>query len=135
VYGLGRRIGGDCATVCRRRGWRRAARRALYALEFIKQGIGLTLVATRPLAVLWALDAPTRWRVAVAVAALLAAALAHKTAAVIALVASVPPVYAAARARGWRPGCAIGPPGWPSPARSRCWAWRRRWLSSRRIAS
>jgi hypothetical protein len=105
VYVLGRRIGGRWETGLLAAVLAATSAEGFYhSLEFIKQGIGLTLVATCLVAVLWALDAPTRRRIAVAVAAVLAAALAHKTAAVIAVVASVPPVYAAARARGWQPG-------------------------------
>ncbi|HTM22173.1 MAG TPA: hypothetical protein VL172_16750, partial [Kofleriaceae bacterium] len=105
AYLLGRRISGErsigllAATLAAT-----SAQATYHAFEFIKQGVGLTLVTAYLAALLWALDRPGRGRVALAVALLLAAALAHKTGAALGVLVSLPPIVAAARARGWRPG-------------------------------
>jgi hypothetical protein len=105
AYLLGRRISGQraigllCAALAAT-----SAEASYHAFEFIKQGVALTLVTAYLAALLWALDRPNRRRIALAAALLLAAALAHKTGAALGVLVSLPPLVAAAQARGWRPG-------------------------------
>ncbi len=70
------------------------------SLEFVKQGIGLTVM----LAALWlalrAIEAPTRRRLGAAAAGVLAAYLAHKLAAALVVAIAVPAAIEDARRRG-----------------------------------
>jgi hypothetical protein len=69
-------------------------------VEYVKNGIGLTVA----LAALWlalrAIDRPTRRRILVAIAGVIAAILAHKMAAAIVVAIGVPAAFSAAIARG-----------------------------------
>ncbi len=72
---------------------------AYLSIEFVKQGIGLTV----GLAALWlllrALDQPTRVRIGVALGGLVAALLAHKLAAAVVIALAIPAVVEEARGR------------------------------------
>jgi hypothetical protein len=101
AYGVGARLGGG-----RGAGLLAAALAttsvgsAYLTVEFVKNGIGLTVA----LAALWlalaAADRPTRPRLAAAVAGVVAAWAAHKMAAAIVVVVAIPAGLAAARAHG-----------------------------------
>jgi hypothetical protein len=69
-------------------------------IEFVKNGIGLTVALTALWLALRATDRPTRLRIAAAIAGLLAAYATHKMAAAIVLVVAVPAALASAAARG-----------------------------------
>jgi hypothetical protein len=69
-------------------------------IEFVKNGIGLTVALTALWLALRAADRPTRLRIAAAIAGLVAAYATHKMAAAIVLVVAVPAALAAAAARG-----------------------------------
>ena len=68
-------------------------------IEFVKQGIGLTVGVTAMWLMLRALDHPTRPRIGVAIAGLVAALLAHKLAAGVVLLIALPAVMDEARGR------------------------------------
>lgn len=76
-----------------------SASSAYLSIEFVKQGIGLTVGVTALWLLLRALDAPTRPRVAIALGGLVAALLAHKLAAAVLLVIAIPAAVEEARAR------------------------------------
>ncbi|NVB81836.1 MAG: hypothetical protein HOV81_25875 [Kofleriaceae bacterium] len=70
------------------------------AMEFVKQGIGLTVALTALWLVLRTLDEPTRRRIAIAIGGIVATLLAHKLAAALVIVIAVPALAEEARARG-----------------------------------
>lgn len=69
------------------------------ALEFVKQGIGLTVALAALWAILVALDQPTRARVIGAVIGVVAALATHKMAGAIVLLVAAPPLVARIRVR------------------------------------
>ena len=73
---------------------------AYLTIEFVKNGIGLTVALTALWLALRAADRPGRLRIAAAVAALVAAYATHKMAAAIVLAVAVPAALGAATARG-----------------------------------
>lgn len=77
-----------------------AASSVYLSMEFVKQGIGLTVALTALWLVLRALDEPTRRRTALAIAGLFATLLAHKLAAALVITIAVPALAEEARARG-----------------------------------
>jgi hypothetical protein len=101
AYLLGRRLGGSraagllaCAVVT-------ASAGSFYlSVEFVKQGVGVTVALTALVAIARALEAPGRTRLAVAAAAVIATAATHKLAAGLVAVIAVPAVLVELRARG-----------------------------------
>lgn len=77
-----------------------SASSAYLSMEFIKQGIGLTVALAAIWLVLRALAMPSRTRIALALAGVVAALLAHKVAAAVVLAIAVPAAIAEARRRG-----------------------------------
>jgi hypothetical protein len=73
---------------------------AYLSIEFVKQGIGLTVALAALLAVLRAAETPSRARVATAAAALLATVLAHKLAAALVITLALAIALQEARGRG-----------------------------------
>jgi hypothetical protein len=100
AYALGRRLGGGhgagllaCAIVT-------ASAGSFYlSAEFVKQGFGVTVALTALVAILRALEQPTRARIAAAAAAVLATLLTHKMAAVLVVVTAGPALIVELRAR------------------------------------
>jgi hypothetical protein len=76
-----------------------AAGSAYLSIEFVKQGIGLTVALTALWLVLRALETPSRPRVIAALLGFVATLLAHKLAAGVLVVIGVPAAIAEARAR------------------------------------
>jgi hypothetical protein len=72
---------------------------AYLSIEFVKQGIGLTVGLTALWLLLRALELPSRPRVIAAFAGVIAALLAHKLAAAVVIVIAVPAVIEEARGR------------------------------------
>lgn len=70
------------------------------SLEFVKQGVGLTVALVALWLLLRALDRPSRPRIAVALAGIAAALLAHKLAAAVVIAIAVPAAIDEARGRG-----------------------------------
>lgn len=96
VYFLGRRVSGDRAVGLLASTLIVTSLESFYlTTEFVKNGIGLTVAASYVCVLLWALDAPSRRRFALAAAALGVTALTHKMALAVAVLASVPPLIAA----------------------------------------
>ena len=101
AYALGRRLGGSrgaglvaCAIVTTSAG-------SFYLSgEFVKQGFGVTIALVALVDITRALERPTRARIAIATAAVLATWLTHKVAAALVLVAAVPAIAVELRARG-----------------------------------
>jgi hypothetical protein len=77
-----------------------SATSAYLTIEFVKQGIGLTVGLTAVWLVLRAFETPSRRRTALAVCGLVLAALAHKLAALLVLAIAIPGACEAARTRG-----------------------------------
>lgn len=102
AYGLGARLGGGrgpglLAAVLATR----AAGSMYLSLEFVKNGIGLTVALAALWAVLRALERPrARGRRVLAIAGLAAAVLTHKMAAAIVLAVAIPAAIGAAAGRG-----------------------------------
>ncbi len=69
-------------------------------IEFVKNGVGLTIALTALWLALRATERPSRFRIGAAIAGLAAAYATHKMAAAIVVVVAVPAVLAAAGARG-----------------------------------
>ncbi len=78
----------------------RSAGSMYLSLEFVKNGLGLTLAMTALWLVLRALELPTRARIASVVAAIVLAMLAHKMAAAIVLGIAIPATLVEAAGRG-----------------------------------
>lgn len=70
------------------------------SMEFVKQGFGLTVALTAIWLVLRALETPSRRRIGIALAGIVAAALTHKLAAIIVIAIATPAAFEEARARG-----------------------------------
>jgi hypothetical protein len=101
AYGVGARLGrhraaGVIAAVVATT----SAGSAYLSIEFVKQGIGLTVALAALWAVLRAAEQPSRGRLAVAAGAIVATALAHKLAAALVLAIAVPVAIETARRRG-----------------------------------
>lgn len=101
AYGVGARLGGSrgaglIAAVLATTG----VGSAYLTIEFVKNGIGLTVALTALWLALRAADRPTRLRLAAAIAGLLASYATHKMAAAIVLAVAVPAALGAATARG-----------------------------------
>ena len=101
AYGVGARLGGGrgaglVAAVLATT----SVGSAYLTIEFVKNGIGLTVALGALWLALAAADRPTRARVAAALAGLVAAWAAHKMAAAIVVVVAVPAAIATAAARG-----------------------------------
>jgi hypothetical protein len=100
AYGLGVRLGRSrgaglvCATVATL-----SAGSAYLSIEFVKQGIGITVALAALLAVLRAAETPTRGRLVTAAAAIVATVLAHKLAAALVIAIALPIAVREARAR------------------------------------
>lgn len=77
-----------------------SASSAFLTIEFVKQGVGLTVALAAIWLALRALATPTRPRIALALAGLLATLLAHKLAAGFVLAIAVPAALEEARGRG-----------------------------------
>ncbi len=73
---------------------------AFLTIEFVKNGIGLTVALTALWLILHAIESPSRTRIAGAIAGVIAALLAHKMAAAIVVVVAIPAILAATTARG-----------------------------------
>ena len=101
AYGVGARLGR-----CRGAGLVAAvlattsAGSAFLTIEFVKNGIGLTLLLTAVWLLLRALEKPTHARIALAVAGGVLAVLAHKMAAAMLVAFAVPAIVAAAAGHG-----------------------------------
>ena len=101
AYGVGARLGR-----CRGAGLVAAvlattsAGSAFLTIEFVKNGIGLTVLLTALWLLLRALEKPTPTRIALAVVGAVLAVLAHKMAAAMLVVFAVPAIVAAAAAHG-----------------------------------
>ena len=101
AYGLGKRLGhgrgpglvAAAVASC-------SASSTYLSIEFVKQGLALTAALAALLAILRALDQPSRWRIALATAAAIATCLAHKLAITLLVVTSVPMTIEILRARG-----------------------------------
>jgi hypothetical protein len=72
---------------------------AYLSIEFVKQGLGLTVGLTALWLLLRALETPSRRRVAAALGAVVAALLAHKLAAAVVIVIAIPAAIEEARGR------------------------------------
>ncbi len=70
------------------------------SIEFVKQGVGLTVALAAVWLVLRALETPSRIRIGVAIAAIAATLLTHKLAAAFVLAVAIPSTVHEARARG-----------------------------------
>ncbi len=100
MYFVGRRVGGSrAAGLVAAVLAATSAESAYLATEFAKNGIAMTVAATYAAVLLWCLDRPGRGRIAACVGALVACALAHKTALAVAAIASIGPVAVAATGR------------------------------------
>jgi len=101
AFGLGKRLGGNhaaglvAATVATL-----SAGSAYLSIEFVKQGIGLTVALAALLSVLRAVEAPSRRRTATAALAIVATLLAHKLAAALVIAIAIVVVIDELRARG-----------------------------------
>jgi hypothetical protein len=101
AYGVGARLGrsraaGVVAAVVATS----SAGSAYLSIEFVKQGIGLTVALAALWAVLRAAEKPSRGRLAAACAAVIATLLAHKLAAALVVAIAVPLAIEEARGRG-----------------------------------
>lgn len=109
AYGLGARLGGSrAAGLVAAAIAARSAGSAYLTIEFVKNGIGLTIALAALWLLLRALEAPSRGRIAGALVAIVAAAGTHKMALGVAAVIAVPAVLAAAGARGLLRGRRLG---------------------------
>ncbi len=112
IYFLGRRISGDRACGLLAAALVAASAESFYlTVEFVKNGIALTVASTYLVFLLRALERPTRGRIAAAAIALLATLLAHKLALILALVLSLPPIYVRVNASDRRRWLLVGAVG------------------------
>jgi len=101
AYGAGARLGGSrgagliAAVIATT-----SVGSAYLTIEFVKNGIGLTVALTALWLVLRATDRPTRLRIAASIAGLVAAYATHKMAAALVLVVAIPAGLAASAAHG-----------------------------------
>jgi hypothetical protein len=109
AYGVGAELGRDAngpgrasGLVCA--GIATSSAGSMYlTIEFVKNGIGITVGMTALWLVLRALDRPSRVRAAAALLGIAAAVLTHKTAAALVLGIAIPAVIVELRARGTHP--------------------------------
>lgn len=101
AYGVGARLGGGrgaglvCAALATT-----SVGSAYLTIEFVKNGVGLTVAMAALWLVLGAAERPSRGRIAAAIAGLVAAYATHKMAAAIVLVVAIPAGLAAAADHG-----------------------------------
>jgi len=101
AYGVGARITGSRGAGLIAAALASTSATSLYlSIEFVKQGIGITVGLAALWLVLRALDVPSRPRIAAALAGLAAALLAHKLAAGVVLAIALPAALDEARGRG-----------------------------------
>ncbi|MCE9575074.1 MAG: glycosyltransferase family 39 protein [Deltaproteobacteria bacterium] len=101
AYALGKRLGGDRGAGLIAAAIVTTSAGSFYlSIEFVKQGVGLTVGLAYLVALVRALERPTRARLAIAIAALVATALTHKFAAGLAIAVSIPALAVELRARG-----------------------------------
>ena len=101
AYGVGARLGKSRGAGLLAAALASASAGSVYlSLEFVKQGIGLTIAVAALWCVLCAIETPSRSRLAIAGAAVLAAILTHKMAAALIVIVAVPAAIEEARARG-----------------------------------
>lgn len=97
VYFLGRRLSSDRAIGLLAATLAVASSQSLYlSAEFIKNSIGLTVLATFLCALHWMLDRPSRVRIATVAALFVGTALSHKLAGALAIMWATPILYARA---------------------------------------
>jgi hypothetical protein len=110
AFGLGRRLGGSAAGLVAAALATTSAGSFYLTVEFVKQGLGVTVGLAALWAIVWALEAPRTGRVVVAAAGLVAAVLTHKLAAGLVLALALPAVIVEAveRQRAGRTVLAIG---------------------------
>jgi hypothetical protein len=101
AFGLGRRFGGRGAGLVAAAVATTSAGSFYLGVEFVKQGLGVTVGLTALWLVARALECPAAGRGAAAAAAVIAAALTHKMAAALVVAVALPAVIVEARARGW----------------------------------
>jgi len=100
VYFLGRRLSNDRAIGLLAATLAVASSQSLYlSAEFIKNGIGLTMMATFLCALYWMLDRPSRLRIGVAAGLFTLTLLSHKMAGALAFMWSAPMLYIRASAK------------------------------------
>lgn len=103
VYLLGKRLCGERAPALVGAALAATSLQAFYlSTEFVKEGVGLTIGAAAVAAILAAVAQPSRRRIGLAVALLLGALLAHKTAFGLALALAAPAVAHDLWKRGYR---------------------------------
>jgi len=100
AYGVGARLGGGRGAGLVAAALATTSVGSTYlTIEFVKNGIGLTVALTALWLVLRALDRPTQLRLAAAITAVAAACASHKMAAGLVLVVAIPAALAAAAGR------------------------------------
>jgi hypothetical protein len=98
AYFVGKRVGGSRATGLLAAALATPSAGSFYlSVEFVKNGVGLTIALTYVWLLLRACEAPRPGRIAAAAVALLAAFLAHKMAAGVALLVTLPAIAVEAR--------------------------------------
>lgn len=105
AYFVGRRLGGSRAAGLLAAGLATSSAGSFYlSIEFVKNGVGLTVATTYVWMLLRALEAPRAPRIALAAVAFAAAVATHKMAAALALAVTVPAIVVEVRARvgAWR---------------------------------
>jgi 4-amino-4-deoxy-L-arabinose transferase-like glycosyltransferase len=111
AYLVGKRLGGTRATGLLAAALATPSAGSFYlSVEFVKNGIGITVALTYVWALLRALESPTKARVAIAAGALLATIGTHKMAAGLAIAITVPAIAVEVHARraDWRRLLAAG---------------------------
>jgi hypothetical protein len=99
AYGVGRRVGGSRVTGLLAAAMATPSAGSFYlTLEFVKNGVGLTVVLTYVWLLLRAVERPSAGRIAAAAVALIAAFLTHKMAAGLAVMLTLPAVATELRA-------------------------------------
>lgn len=102
MYFVGKRVGGSRPAGLLAAALATTSAGSFYlSVEFVKNGIGMTVAVTYLWTLLRALERPTRGRIATAAALLVAAVLTHKLAAAAAVLVTIPAV-AAERRVSWR---------------------------------
>jgi hypothetical protein len=101
AFAAGRRLGGSGAAGLLAAALATSSAGSFYlSIEFVKNGIGLTVAMTYLWLLLRALESPGRGRIAAAALVLVAAALTHKMAVAIAVIVTLPAVGVELHARG-----------------------------------
>jgi hypothetical protein len=99
AFGLGRRLGGSAAGLVAAALATTSAGSFYLSVEFVKQGLGVTVGLAALWAIVWALEAPRAERLAVAAVGVIAAVLTHKLAAGLVLGLALPAVIVESVAR------------------------------------